>query len=174
MMPRMSCARSRVRVALSGLVLVCAVPLAACATPTNPAPTTSIVPADAPLQTVQAETIDDYRPDGVVYRGTSSTGADDVTRYNSQTWEFVAADESALVAAAAQVKGAAVAAGWTMATDFAQGATGVFTATLTKGQMALTLTYTTSASFSLTTYDTDELLLSAKITIDPSLPEAGS
>jgi len=67
-------------------VLAFGVVTAGCVPPDEPLPATSVIPADAPLATVEAETLDDFRPDGVVFRESFVVPADEVNRFNSQFW----------------------------------------------------------------------------------------
>ena len=153
--------------ALSAVVLVGAT---SCS-PQEPPPDPGVSdPPEAAMATVLAETIDEVRPPQVTFRSSMEQPADaDAHRFNTQYWDFVAADEASLVAAANDFRDAAVADGWTVLSDFVDptGA-GVFVAHLSKGAMLLDLRYATAASFVLDPDDEDVLRLTAEITYDPS------
>ena len=64
--------------------------------------------------------------------------------------------------------------GWTLLYPYADSSgSGIYWATLAKGQMVLTRDYATTASFVLDPDDEDELRLSAEILLDPSRESGG-
>ena len=64
--------------------------------------------------------------------------------------------------------------GWTVLEDYVDpGRSGIFTATLTKGAMRLTLRYVTVAGFDIDPDDVNELRLTGEIVYDPSSEAEG-
>ena len=130
---------------------------------------------NAPMSSVLEQTIDEARPAGVVFDQSFEEEADgELFRFNTQSWKYVAANEADLVAAANQLLDTAVQQGWTLLDPYADSSgSGIYWATLAKGQMLLTLNYATTASFVLDPDDVDELSLSAEILLDPSRESGG-
>ena len=130
---------------------------------------------NAPMSSVLEQTIDEARPTGVVFDQSFEEEADgELVRFNTQSWNYVAANEADLVTAANQLRDTAVQQGWTLLDPNPDSsASGLYTATLAKGQMVLTLDYTTTAYFVLYPDDEDELSLSAEILLDPSRESQG-
>ena len=133
------------------------------------------VPDSTPMSSVLEQTIDEARPAGVVFDQSFEEEADgEFFRFNSQSWNYVAANEADLVAAANQLLDTAVQQGWTLLDPYADSSgSGIYWATLAKGQMVLTLRYATTAFFARIPDDVDELRLSAEILFDPSLESGG-
>ena len=130
---------------------------------------------NAPMSSVLEQTIDEARPAGVVFDQSFEEEADgEFFLFNSQSWNYVAANEADLVAAANQLLDTAVQQGWTLLYPYANSSgSGIYVARLAKGQMSLTLRYTTTSYFARIPDDVDELSLSAEILIDPSLESGG-
>jgi hypothetical protein len=125
------------------------------------------------MKQILAEHIDEFRPVGVEFQGATEERANDVERFNTQRWDFIAPNEPTLVAAARAERDAAVADGWTPDGDFdGSASSGVFSAGLSKGAMQLTLRYTTAAYFALYPDDEDQFHLSVELLYDPSLEPA--
>jgi hypothetical protein len=170
-MRRGSLPRAAIAAAALGLILV------ACSPPdtnTGEPPGEKLAP-DAPLEAIQNETIDEARPAGVVFGQSFEERADGVqVRFNTQRWDYVAPNEAALIAAANELRSQAVADGWTVLEDYVDpGRSGIFTATLTKGAMRLTLRYVTVAGFDIDPDDVNELRLTGEIVYDPSSEAEG-
>ncbi|CAB4544915.1 unannotated protein [freshwater metagenome] len=130
---------------------------------------------NAPMSSVLEQTIDEARPAGAVFDQSFEEEADGgLIRFNTQRWKYVAANEADLVAAANQLLDTAVQQGWTLLDPYPDSsASGIYTATLAKGQMYLTLDYATTASFARNPDDEDELRLNAEILLDPSRENGG-
>ena len=133
------------------------------------------VPDSTPMSSVLEQTIDEARPAGVVFDQSFEEEADgELFTFNTQSWNYVAANEADLVAAANQLLDTAVQQGWTLLYPYPDSsASGIYSATLAKGQMVLTLRYATTASFVLDPDDEDELRLNAEILLDPSRESRG-
>ena len=129
----------------------------------------------APMSSVLEQTIDEARPAGVVFDQSFEEKADGgFVRFYTQRWYYVAANEADLVTAANQLLDTAVQQGWTLLYPYANSSgSGLYTARLAKGQMLLTLNYTTTAFFARNPDDVDELSLSAEILLDPSRESRG-
>ena len=129
----------------------------------------------APMSSVLEQTIDEARPAGVVFDQSFEEEADgELFRFNTQSWKYVATNEADLVTAANQLLDTAVQQGWTLLYPYAgSSGSGLYVARLAKGQMSLTLDYTTTAFFALFPDDEDELSLSAEILLDPSRESGG-
>ena len=143
--------------------------------PNTGEPPGEVVRPEAAMDTVLAESIDEVRPSGVTFDQSFESFADGtLVRFNMQRWHYLAPNEPALLAAAAQLRDAAVADGWTLLANYADpGASGKFKATLDKAPMRLTLRYVTSAAFDLDPADVDELRLTGEIVYDPSRENGG-
>jgi hypothetical protein len=130
---------------------------------------------NAPMSSVLEQTIDEARPAGVVFDQSFKQEADgELFTFNTQRWYYVAANEADLVTAANELRDTAVQQGWTLLYPYPDSsASGLYTATLAKGQMVLTLRYATTAYFVLYPDDEDELFLSAEILLDPSRESRG-
>jgi len=127
------------------------------------------------MTSVLAEKIDEARPPGVTYDESFEELADGVQiRFNTQGWHYVAANETALVTAANQLRDTAIADGWVLLEDYVDpAASGIHTATLQKTAMRLTLDYWTAQSFVIDPDDVDELRLSGEILYNPDLEPGG-
>jgi hypothetical protein len=129
-----------------------------------------------PMSSVLEQTIDEARPAGVVFDQIFEEEVDgpNSVRVYKQRWSYVAANEADLVAAANQLLDTAVQQGWTSLDPYDDSsAYGLYTTVLTKGQMFLTLIYTTTAFFALLPDDEDELRLEAEISIDQPRESGG-
>ncbi len=138
----------------------------ACSTPEAGGPTTGVpVPLDAPMESVLAETIDEYRPPGVTLDKKAEWPASELNRFNTQVWDFRAPDEQSLVSAAKDLHDRAVSEGWNSGGPFADN-NGLFVTRLFKGPMKLTLRYQTAAYFPVVASDEDVLSLTAEMMYD--------
>lgn len=149
-----------------------AVMLAAC-TPEGPDGNADVpVPLSSGLPEVTGQTILGVAPTGVTPTGSFDEPADGgVVRFNAATRTFSAPTEAAAAAAAAQLRTAALADGWTGTGFEDPGNGGVPTAVLTKGSLVLEIWYTTDVYKQNWSSDDDEISVGMVVTDEPTTTE---
>lgn len=126
--------------------------------------TSVTVPADASMKDLRQEPILEFRPAGVVAGDAIELPADgDMVLTNAITRRFVAESDEALAQAGTEEYRSALSDGWEGPALSDPTSSGVFGTTLSKGEMDLDITYSTSASFDL--FDSDEDVLALDISL---------
>jgi hypothetical protein len=150
-----------------------AVMLAAC-TPEGPDGNADVpVPLSSGLPEVTGQTILGVAPTGVTPTGSFDEPADGFfVPFNAASRTFSAPTEAAAAAAAAQLRTAALADGWT-GTGFEDpgGTGGVPTAVLTKGSLVLEISYTTDVYKQNWSSDDDGFEVRMVVTDEPTTTE---
>lgn len=138
----------------------------------NPDVPTPAAP-DAGMSTLRAEAVTLVRPPGVTFDGFVEDPADGEQKTDNLIyWSFTGASDAALASGTTTIYDAAIADGWSGPPPSDPGAGGVFGTTLTKGELSLDLSYSTSRSFDLLPDDVDALSIDLRLQIPAAVGES--
>ena len=133
-------------------------------TPAEPEDDATPVEAEAVMEMLRNEAVIDVTPSGVEDQGIVELPAEGIADGNWIARTFVAPSDEALLTACAEYHQAALDEGWSGPAPADTNASGIVWTVLSKADMSLGISCTTTQGFDLLESDQDEIRLSARIT----------